>query len=661
MADQDRALLDEVLAGANVMATLAQDEEVFRAAVDAFRAYDGESMALLLERHGLSQHCEIVCHWLRSKETVILCLELAGPPPVGEEQPDAREFAEVVARLTADDRAVRLMIDAVEDRDVSAWRELITRYDAGRFSHLLCHWVSTIHYRLVCHVVCSPHPLQRPHLGPELRFAGAAVGSLAADERLFAEASKAVLAGRCETLGSLLHSPFGPSCLLLCEWFCSWRSMLVCLRLCRIFPFEKLESPLGEMREFALATGKLDKAPLERLSAAFLREDDDQVQALAKEWHYERFCVQFCHWVGFLRCHLFCRCVCPPSSTGVFTRIGRYFYDTQIDSHDPGTGLTLGDNRAFYETLRLNGGLSPVDGAPLIEYRFETIETNANGAPTGAWTPVTAPLIAPTNIGSFVRWNVLTSTVDTVAVWVNNPAAGGFDVTPDGGGWIKVPPLYPVAPMVSGTGWRFMPGGDLVNLVTKRLPPTVQTLDQAGVDAGEAANAPNTDAHYGIRMSIRDQGAGGSGYPSGTCEHIAINNTRYANVSHHPYWKGGLFGAGDELAVASIGVAELAAAPCSPLTSLTVLFTAAHSHLGSVGVTLEGPTGTNHFTPTGAPGSSPAENFFGGAVPTATWTFAGLPPCAYLVRLAVQVLLTDGDREPGALVDHIAFCKPPTP
>ena len=53
MAEQDRALLDEVLAGATVMAALAKDEEVFRAAVDAFRAYDGESMAKLLERHQL--------------------------------------------------------------------------------------------------------------------------------------------------------------------------------------------------------------------------------------------------------------------------------------------------------------------------------------------------------------------------------------------------------------------------------------------------------------------------------------------------------------------------------------------------------------------------------------------------------------------------------
>src|SRR4051812_48174557 len=128
MADQDRALLDEVLAGANAMARLAEDEGVFRAAVDAFRAYDGESMAKLLERYELAQHCEIVCHWLRSKEAVVLCLELAGPPPLEEDRPDPRELAELTVKLTSDEVSVRLMVDAVQDRNVAAWQELLDRH-----------------------------------------------------------------------------------------------------------------------------------------------------------------------------------------------------------------------------------------------------------------------------------------------------------------------------------------------------------------------------------------------------------------------------------------------------------------------------------------------------------------------------------------------------
>src|ERR1041384_3641821 len=109
MAEQDRALLDEVVAGADAMAALARDEEVFRAVVDAFRAQDGESMAKLLARHKLAESCEVVCHWLRSKEAVLLCLELAGPPLPELEPPDPLEFAQVIARLTTDEHALGLM------------------------------------------------------------------------------------------------------------------------------------------------------------------------------------------------------------------------------------------------------------------------------------------------------------------------------------------------------------------------------------------------------------------------------------------------------------------------------------------------------------------------------------------------------------------------
>ena len=307
-----------------------------------------------------------------------------------------------MAKPTSDDAAVRLMVDAVQDRDVEAWKTLIGKHGLERFSHLLCHWVCTVHYRLVCDVVCSPIAIQRPRLGPELRAAGLSVGALARDEATFAEAAKAVLAGSCETLaGTLERGGFTAHCFFLCEWFCSWRCMLSCLRVCRIFPLSELESPLSEMREFALAGGELDKAPLERLSAAILREDDDQIPSLVKELRFERYCVQFCHWVCFLRCELFCVCVCPPRTVGVFTKIGALFYGTAVHSHDPGSGLTVADGRAFFSTLRLNGGLSIVDGAPLIEYRFQTLATDATGGPTGAWTAVTAGQIDATNLGVF--------------------------------------------------------------------------------------------------------------------------------------------------------------------------------------------------------------------------------------------------------------------
>jgi len=678
MADQatERELLDEVLQGAEAMGSLARDEEAFRAAVDAFRAQDGESMHLLLERHKLAERCDVVCHWLRSKEAVLLCLWLAGPPPLEQEPPDIRAFAEVAARVTADEEAVELLAQAVEERDQAAWRELVEKHELQAFSHLLCHWVCTIFYRLVCEVVCTPVQIPRPELIPELQTAGQAVRALAADEAVFGEASKAALAGSCETLNSILDDAgFAPYCLRLCEWFCSWRCVLLCLRLCRIFPLEVPESEIGEELEFARALGELStkNGALQRLTAAVLREDVETMQTLVKELQFERFCIQFCHWVCFLRCLRFCICVCPPATIAVFTKIGALYYDTAINSHVGGNGLTVADNRAFYSTLRLNGGFSLVNGAPLIEYRFETTQTAQDGSTpmTPTWSGVGPGAIQPTNIGSFI--NGLPFPFNrTIEVWVNNPGAtppNAFNIIPDSDGWIKVPPLSPSPPMVPGPGWRFVPGSDLIRFDTTKLATSVVTIDESGIDAGSSANTSllQTDVYYGVRMRIRNQGSMTDGTDAGTCPHIAINNSVYDNISHHPYWPGGLLGANHELGMASIGIAELRTAPCSLLTSsLTVAFTAAHSNLGEVTIDLEGPGGPYSFTLNPSSAENPGENWYGTADPLThpvppgppqPWTFASLPPCAYILNLYVTLLLTDGDSSPSPRHDYIAFCK----
>jgi hypothetical protein len=430
------------------------------------------------------------------------------------------------------------------------------------------------------------------------------------------------------------------------------------------------------MLEFARALRKLAEVPnaLGRLAAAVARQDSERFAALVKEFGLERFCIQFCHWVCSLRCTRFCICVCPPETIGVFTKIGYLYYKTDVHSTAPGSGLTVAEARAFFETLNLNGGLSLVDGAPLVEYRFETVQTSPDGStlPGGepieeaSWVPVTPAQIRETNIGTFIRPVIGPPFLEEIQVWVNKTGPGIFTLTPGAEGWIEVPPMFPVPPMVPGSGWRFVPGGDLIELDTTTLKPFDESIDETGVVAGASANTPlQTDVHYGIRMRMRDQGASGEGSDAGTCSHIAINNTLYNNISHHPYWPGGLFGASNERAVSSIGIAELASKPCSLLTEgLTVQFTAAHSNLGAVSVWLEGPGGPYAFDLNPAAAENPGENWYGtatpalaGSPPEPAWSFEKLPPCAYLLKLSVSVLLTNGEGGPDPIVDYIAFCK----
>ena len=337
---------------------------------------------------------------------------------------------------------------------------------------------------------------------------------------------------------------------------------------------------------------------------------------------------------------MFCHCVCPPLTEAFFTHIGGLAYadPTVVASQANGNGLTVADNRAFFNTLRLNGDLSVVDGAPLVEYRFEIAPTSPHGGdaalpdpplpalptpvPAAAWVPVTAAQIAPTQIGSFVRSIPVPPFFEEIAVIVNNPGGsvpgvnGIFNITPSGGadpGWIQVPPFTPTPPMVplGTTGWRFTMGAGLpafINLDTpKAMPSSVVTINEAGVVAGASGNAPlETDVFFGIRMRLRNVGTTGDGTDAGTCDHIAINNSSYNNISHHPYWPGGLWSPAPatdfEIGLCSIGIAELLANPCSDLTSsLTVDFSAAHSNLGEVTVTMQGPAGPTLSTSTWRP------------------------------------------------------------
>ena len=99
---------------------------------------------------------------------------------------------------------------------------------------------------------------------------------------------------------------------------------------------------------------------------------------------------------------------------------------------------------------------------------------------------------------------------------------------------------------------------------------------------------------------------------------------------------------------------------CSEITTaLDVLVTTAHPNLGSVTVTLTGPTGTLEFIP---PAATANERAGTAAIPAPPptppgWDVASLTPCAYVVQLSATLLLTTGDSVPNPLQDFMAFCK----
>lgn len=638
---------------ASAINTLAAQRAAFDAAVDAYLKADANGFRKALEEQRLLDKCELVCDWIRVKWCTITCLRVCGPPSVDAKEPaDIRRLAEVVEKIASNEGLLNAVIESVQTQESATFGGVVKQLAFQDICHYVCSWFCTILSERLCRIVCSSEPVAVPSPVETVRSAAAVIAALAADGRTLETAATAARALDCDGLRKVIvGAGQQDGCHIICEWFCTWRCVFVCLSLCRVAP-PNVTNVRDELYAFAQAVGRLAPDAITALAAAVQTVNVDQFTAEIERLKYQAYCIQLCRWICFGVCEEFCICVCPPVSIAVFTKIGGYYYEFDVASALGGSGLT-NDNRAFFNTMRLNGGYSLVDGAPQIQYRFETVPTDASGTPTGTWTGVLPTQIAQTNIGSFI----LPFFPFFQEVWVNGPSGlHDFNITPDADGWITVPGMHP-SPAVT-----FVPGSDLINLVSQTLRTWTPSNESATV-AGSSANTPLIqDQYYGIRMRMRNVGDTTDGSDAGTCVHVAIDDTVYDQVHHHQYWDGWVSGVTpylDELAVCSLGIQELISDGCGELTnSMTPVFTAAHPNLdpNGVSITLIGPGGPYAFTLNPAAPGTPG-NWFGNATPAGPWTVANLEDCAYIVQLSVSVLLTTGDSDPSPLIDQIAFCK----
>jgi hypothetical protein len=343
----------------------------------------------------------------------------------------------------------------------------------------------------------------------------------------------------------------------------------------------------------------------------------------------------------------------PVEPPPVFLRVGGYDYATAIDSAPAGSGLTVGDGRAFFATNRLNGTLpKKLNGSPM-EYRFEVRELQDDGTPITAWTTVLPAQIARTRIGDLINENPAfpgdPNPFISQPYYVNGNA--GEISAAIVNNWIRVPQESDWS--LAGPGY-FQPNGNMIRLISTSIAPDAG-VDLTGLLTGASSTSTGQplveNRHFGIRMRVREVGAIGPGIAAGTCQHIAINNTRYDNILRHPAWMPQALS--NQLAVAMVDIAQLQVNGCTEIgNDLDVLFTAAHPTLGNVSVSMTGPGGPYSFNE--PPPPTPGDHF-GTAAPN--FVVGDLAPCAYVVHLSVQVLLTTGDSVPDNLHDHIGFTK----
>ncbi len=650
MAEQE-GLQNDLTQAAEAIGRLAHHEDRFRAAFDAFRAQDADSFQRLLQESEIAERCHSVCGWFCSKECVLVCLDLCGPPP--QEVPDLRQFAEAVVRITGDEELVERLASAVSDRDADAFKALVDEQQLGHLCHLICHWVCSVRCRLICERICPPIPPHRPSLIEELTRTGKALAVLLKDEALFAEAGEAVRLGDCDILrGIIVRSELVPFCEIICEWFCTWRCLRICITFCRPFGFAKPEDPLTEAFEFAQATARLASQPetLARLTAAVEASDATAFEALVKELQLERFCIQLCHWICSRICHLFCICVCPdPFYNPLFTKVGDFgiYSDITLASGLTNTGFYGhgGPNYGFFDCLKLVGfcpKTSPAFPGVPMQYRF------LYDYPPGNKVPLVGNLLCQASVGTrLVSWwngTLFALTAQTIVVQGSGatlplptppgppvpgvpwPGPPPHVIVPDPNGWVAVDQLA-------------LDGGFNGNLLgfdsTQAFPGGPSA---PGVPAGTAVPAPNQK--NGVDAAIIFE-ATRVGLPPGppdftnTLAKIHINN-----------W--------DEVSLLNLLQFHTGGGtPCSPLsTDLDIEYTTDHELMAAWGISIVTAASPPLVIPPLPSGVGPR-----GAAGTHHENIAAWPSCSYTVKLDTRRSLTDGLNDDPDKTNSLTFCK----
>jgi hypothetical protein len=650
------------------MGRLAEDDTLFRATVDAFRSEDAESFSRLLDRLQAGLFCEDICRWFCSKECVLECVELCGPPTgeIGVEQ--IPQFAELIAKITSDEELIERLADAIERRDPATFKALVKELKIERFCHLLCHWACGVRCRLICEVLCAPRPVPQKQFVAELALAGAAIGRLANNAQQLGQVVAAAVASNCEILSGLLGG-FN-DCFLICEWICSWRCALVCLPFCRPFP-PIVDTSIEEIRGFAQLSGRLaaSKDAFPRLLAAVQSEDAKAFAALVQEFKIDRYCLQLCHWICGEVCGLLCFCVCPqPETIPLFTHVGNYHVDP-IFNDFKADGTTSDHGWAFTQTIDLKGILPDGTAPDALEYRFTYQNLGGGGV-----NPITGAMIpSATVIGQLEYWEwdstLLIWVVRSHDYFVNNPGAVvniqqqfgpaltvGVDTDTDPDGWIQVPRENQ---LFQGGQGRFVPTGVLAKLDTTKLTNEIFDLTVIApplpLKAGDAMPAAQKSVKPVFQINFEARKVvGHAGVSANTLNKIALSNTTYT-YNRHPDWAGSPPPI-TSVPVLSLDIVELiTGGGCNPLsTDLHALFTAYHPYLATCQVYIEGPLPVPPAVNPPISADGEADSPIGGQA----FNISGLKPCAYILWLTATLNLTDGYVQVyGTFNDHIAFCK----
>lgn len=635
--------LSDIRETGEALSRLAEDEALFTRAAKAFVSQDADEFRAVVDKLQLHQHAELLCQWFCRWNCVrlcrVLCVRLPAEPPKLSE---LRDFVRVFAGVADRRDVVERLVAAIDREDSDSFGKTLAEFGLSKWCYLVCYWICFLRCELFCRRVAGTGEEQ--DLFDAIRESGEVLAVVAEDRRAFTAIHEAAETQDVEAVRAVLERiDLVSRCQIICRWLCVWHCLRVCLRLCpRVREIPQLE----ELAHYARLVARLvaDDGSLSRLVDAMGKRDARAWQEVLQQHDLTAFCQPLCLWLCHWHCRPFCLILCPPADPlPLFRKVGGITYATAIDSGAGGSGLTLADQRAFYNTLRLNGVIyQKLYGQP-TQYRFEYDD----GA---GWQPVAPAQIGKTVIGTWTRFIGGPNPVEAKDYTVNGAnGPGEVTIIPAADGWIKVPQE---ANFWTAEG-QFTSNGNMIHFVSETLN-TATDLDLAGIAAGSSTSAAGlaVDQVISLRMRVRNNDLDPTGQDAGVCLRLALANRLYDNVAKKGSWAPTT--ASDQRGAAMLNLDEIAGGCGKVTNTLTARYTAAHPNLGAVALTMDGPGGPYAFTMSEDPTATP-QNRFGSASPTVS--VANLPKCAYLVKLQVDLLLTTGDTIPDPLWDEVAFCK----
>jgi hypothetical protein len=409
--------VNRLVSQADAIGRLAQDGGGFAAVVAAFESRDAAAFRWVLERLEMLPYCEIICEWVRVKLCSLRCAEICRPVEKTE-VPSLRQFARAIEKLSANEKVLRRVVDAVACGDAAQYEAALAELKLGEFCQLICYWVCSVGYHEVCHAVCRPEPVAVADPLLALRVAGEVIAGIAKGQKTLDSLGEALQAADFDTAQSAVSAlGLGDRCGIFCLFLCVWWRVRVCRELCDVPPpIYTGPYAVDEARDFALASRQLAAYPraMSDLVDAALTRNAQAYRQIVSRFNLSPYCWQLCSWVSSGICFGFCIRVCPQPGAyqPLFTTVGNFDIYTQID---PGSGLTNtslspppsgmpwggGPHFAFCDELLL-GGTCPVfsptaPGTPMqFRFLFASSTTTLPAAITAAQTSITVPGGVPT-------------------------------------------------------------------------------------------------------------------------------------------------------------------------------------------------------------------------------------------------------------------------